>query len=631
MYKCKNCGNTVEDAKPLQDGDVLCPACAGECTDESPEFLSDEGVVLINGAMPFEVETICKKLERANIRFSLRSTGANESGIINVRPDNAAAGLTNIANAFSSGGLSTYYQISVATEDYEKARELIGQGDAQAVESEPPPESVFTDSDPASISDVGPKGIWGWNTIPLLNVFAMVLLGAWGIWHEYAPIFFNGVASALSTPGNDAYNPPLLNLIIFETVGNFAIVAFSLIVLISLFKRNKSYPKLCTILFWLAVVLEGVDAVAAVFQGVKLDEGSIRDLFRALVFAVIWTKYFKSSVRIANTFTQRESIKKPAVIILILWCLTTAGFLGCKWYEAYKATLPGPTKQYVCHLETEGNSYVSGHIGCIGGMPDEEYRKIKASLSNRLEARLALCGCKNYAVDVRDKDDIVVTFSCPEESSVAIANSLVIRGELQFRLCHPKNDELVVDLLMNSDAPAGFVKCENGYEKANDFDAAVKTPGFLDRLHSFHVPRSGYEFLLEYPDKDGTFRPNFVAKKVELSGAEISRATVYKDDVGRVSISLTFTDDGAKLMEQLTKKYKAKGSMNLGERGRALAIVYDGDVLSAPIIQSVIGKYAEITGNFSESEAWSIVRTINSGALPASLSFVSFDEVGETK
>ena len=26
MYKCKNCGNTVEDAKPLRDGEVLCPA-----------------------------------------------------------------------------------------------------------------------------------------------------------------------------------------------------------------------------------------------------------------------------------------------------------------------------------------------------------------------------------------------------------------------------------------------------------------------------------------------------------------------------------------------------------------------------------------------------------------------------
>ena len=630
--RCKNCGKNTDCDKSFRDRSALCPACSDEFMEDTPGALTDGGSVLINGVMSFEVATICKKLESANIRFSLRPIGANESGIINVRPDNAAAGLTNIANAFSGGGLSTYYQISVASEDYEKARELIGlSDDAQAVESAPLPESAFTDSEPDSTDVVGPKGIWGWNTIPLLNVFAIVLIGVWVIWHEHAPIFFNGVAAALSTSGNEAYNPPLLNLIIFETVGNFSIVAFSLIVLINLFKRNKSYPKLCTMLFWSLVLFKGVDIASVVSQGGKLEDSSIRDLFCDFVFAVIWMKYFKSSVRIANTFTQAESVKKPTVLVLILWCLTAAGFFGYKWYEAHRATLPGPTKQYICHLETEGNSYVSEHVGCIGEMPDEEYRKIKASLSKRLEARLALCGCKNYSVDVRDKEDIVVTFSCPEESSVAIANSLVIRGELQFRLCHPRNDEMVVGLLMNSDAPIGFVKCENGYEKAKDFDAAVKTAGFMDRLHSFHVPRSGYEFLLEFPDKDGTFRPNFVAKKVELSGAEISMATVYKDDLGQVSISLTFTDDGAKLMEQLTKKYKAKGSMNPSERGRALAIVYDGSVLSAPIIQSEIGKYAEITGNFSESEAWSIARTLNSGALPASLSFVSFDEVGEAK
>lgn len=632
MFKYKNCGETFECDKPLRDGDVLCPACAGECADDPTEALTDDGVVLINGAMSFEVEAICKRLDSANIRFSLQPMSTNESGIINVRPDNAAAGLTNIANAFSSSGLSTCYQIRVAAEDYEKAKELVEQSEeTQTTESAPPPESAFTDPEPDPVGVVGPKGIWGWNTIPMLNVLAMVLLGAWGIWHEYTPIFFNGAATALSTPGNEAYNPPLLNLIIFETVGNFALVAFSLMVLIFLFRRNKRYPKLCTILFWSAVLFEGIDVSAAIFQGVKIAESSTRDLLRSFVFAVIWMKYFKSSVRIANTFTVGSSVKRPALMTFILWCLITAGFFSFRWYEAYKTTLPGPTKQYVCHLETEGNTYVSGHIGCVGGMSDEEYRKIKASLSKRLEDRLALCGCKNYSVDVRDKEDIVVTFSCPEESSIAIANSLVIRGELQFRLCHPRNDEMVVDLLMGDDAPIGFVKCENGYEKAKNFDTVVKTAGFLDRLHSFHVPRAGYEFLLEYPDKNGTFKPNFVAKKVELTGAEISRATAYKDDDGRVCISLTFTDDGAKIMEQLTKKYKAKGTLNSSDHGRVLAMVYDGSVLSAPIIQTVIGKYAEITGNFSESEAWSIVRTLNSGALPASLSFVSFDEIGEVK
>ena len=231
--------------------------------------------------------------------------------------------------------------------------------------------------EPGSVGVVGPKGIWGWNTIPMLNVLAMVLLGAWGIWHEYTPIFFNGTATALSTPGNEAYNPPLLNLIIFETAGNFVLVAFSLMVLICLFKQDKRYPKLCTVLFWSAALFEGIDIAAATFQEVKLEESSPRDLLRVIVFAVIWMAYFKSSVRIANTFTGNSSVKKPAVIVLVLWCLTAAGFFGFRWYEAYKANQPGPTKQYVCHLEAVGDeNALSGHIGCYGLIDDAYYALI---------------------------------------------------------------------------------------------------------------------------------------------------------------------------------------------------------------------------------------------------------------
>jgi preprotein translocase subunit SecD len=64
--------------------------------------------------------------------------------------------------------------------------------------------------------------------------------------------------------------------------------------------------------------------------------------------------------------------------------------------------------------------------------------------------------------------------------------------------------------------------------------------------------------------------------------------------------------------------------------GQPLAIVLDGEVLSAPIIQARLDDGGEITGNFTREQAITLAVQLRSGALPVSLSIESREQVGAT-
>ncbi len=79
-----------------------------------------------------------------------------------------------------------------------------------------------------------------------------------------------------------------------------------------------------------------------------------------------------------------------------------------------------------------------------------------------------------------------------------------------------------------------------------------------------------------------------------LTGKYVERAYVTYDDIGRPNISLTFNKEGAAIFGRVT-------GANVG---RQLAIVLDGEVKSAPVIQdAILGGRAQISGTFSITEA----------------------------
>lgn len=90
---------------------------------------------------------------------------------------------------------------------------------------------------------------------------------------------------------------------------------------------------------------------------------------------------------------------------------------------------------------------------------------------------------------------------------------------------------------------------------------------------------------------------------------------------GAPIILLHFNDEGAKLFGDLT-------AANVGKQ---LAIFLDNEPISAPVIQEAIpGGTANITGQFTPTEARDLVRNLNFGALPVPITLVSSNTAGPT-
>ncbi len=108
----------------------------------------------------------------------------------------------------------------------------------------------------------------------------------------------------------------------------------------------------------------------------------------------------------------------------------------------------------------------------------------------------------------------------------------------------------------------------------------------------------------------------------ELTGADLKKAQLQFDQsTNEPRVGLQFNDDGAKLFASITQK-------NLG---KPVAIVLDGNIISAPTVQSVIDNgEAVITGKFTVNEAKTLTTELNAGALPVPISVIEQQNVGPT-
>lgn len=112
--------------------------------------------------------------------------------------------------------------------------------------------------------------------------------------------------------------------------------------------------------------------------------------------------------------------------------------------------------------------------------------------------------------------------------------------------------------------------------------------------------------------------------KTGLSGKQLKKATADVQQ-GRSALSsniivrLQFDDEGTKLFSEMT-------SANLNKQ---IAIILDGQVISAPTVQSAITDgEAIISGSFTAEEAKQLATRLNSGALPVPINLISQQNVG---
>lgn len=96
-----------------------------------------------------------------------------------------------------------------------------------------------------------------------------------------------------------------------------------------------------------------------------------------------------------------------------------------------------------------------------------------------------------------------------------------------------------------------------------------------------------------------------------VTGRFLTRASVGLSETGSAAVNFSFNGEGASRFFRLTNSNRPS---NDGHK-RQLAILLDGQLHSAPNINSTISDNGQITGNFSRQELQALVGVLNAGAL----------------
>jgi SecD/SecF fusion protein len=115
----------------------------------------------------------------------------------------------------------------------------------------------------------------------------------------------------------------------------------------------------------------------------------------------------------------------------------------------------------------------------------------------------------------------------------------------------------------------------------------------------------GYEVLAEEREDRATGeiteRQMFVKRIPEATGEIVEDAFAAQSTTGSFEVNLVMTGEGAKILRAVTEKMV----------GKPLAIVLDGKLYSAPTVNSVLSRNAQITGGFSQREAFDLANVLN--------------------
>ena len=180
-----------------------------------------------------------------------------------------------------------------------------------------------------------------------------------------------------------------------------------------------------------------------------------------------------------------------------------------------------------------------------------------------------------------------------------------------------------------------IVQVQNGgFSNAGEERLIVDLPGVTDVSKAIEMigQTPMLDFRTENPKKDQTEQyivgadgqlkldVNSQFVPTELTGRFLDKAILEFDQTtGEPMVSLQFDAEGALLFEKIT-----------GENvGKTVAIFLDGEPISIPTVNEAIsGGRAQISGNFTATEARTLVGRLNSGALPVPISLVSTQTIG---
>lgn len=172
---------------------------------------------------------------------------------------------------------------------------------------------------------------------------------------------------------------------------------------------------------------------------------------------------------------------------------------------------------------------------------------------------------------------------------------------------------------------------EPSITRQGDAGILVQMPGVADPQEirqllgttaqmTFHwaAQGSGVEVITLADANDNS--PHRLEARVAMEGEHIRDAQLaFNPESGEPVVTFRLDSEGARLFGDMTRE----------NTGRALAVVLDGRVITAPVIRSVIaGGSGEISGGFNAGEASNLALLLRAGALPVPLHVIEERTVG---
>ncbi len=211
----------------------------------------------------------------------------------------------------------------------------------------------------------------------------------------------------------------------------------------------------------------------------------------------------------------------------------------------------------------------------------EEYikdtkNKIIEKSSDIIRTRLDIWGTKEISLQRQGSENILLQIPGLQENTIEIRNLLNQVAKLTFHLVEEDNIEKVT--------------------KSKLINPKYK--------------------LVELVDENTSL---LIEKKILLTGESIEYARLDFNEYNIPVVAFSFTPAGSKIFAKIT-------SENIGRR---LAILLDGKVITAPVVnQAIIGGNSVISGKFSITSATKLATLIQSGSLPAKFDILEERVIG---
>ena len=271
----------------------------------------------------------------------------------------------------------------------------------------------------------------------------------------------------------------------------------------------------------------------------------------------------------------------------IVWCLAVDGVASPRW-RMYNAILQefGPTAMYWSRVLFDCIVAAIPALLIYRYLRRRDFTQVCMSCAaHKIRAWSLLVA---YLALTLLNPSITVQHVPFEAEGIPLDEAMEHRptATLELRLCHPENDRIEREL------------------KAN---------GRLTDEVLAAAPQIECYSLMRVRGKDDSVR--YVCDDVELSMKDFASAKAYESlfNKGVYEVSAKLTPEGRGRLARLTRDYQPQGAKNSSNQGRALAIVVNGELVVAPIIQAEIdmGEFV-ITGKFTKEEAIALAAAINS-------------------